>query len=397
MKTIKIPLHKPFFGKEEKKAILEVLEAGDIGSGGNAEKTFIKTFKDYLKVNYVIPTPSGTAALELAGASLDLHEDDEVIIPSFTYPSDATAVLLQKAKVVFSDIDPVYFNLDPKEIEKQLTPKTKAIVVVHYAGMSCPMEEIIKIAKKHSLKIIEDAAHAWGSKYKNRFLGTIGDAGCFSLHTIKNITTGEGGVFITNDSETFNRAQIYSQVGTNRYQFLQGKVKQYSWQAIGSSYYLSGFQSGVAVAQLKKLKNINEKRAQVASWYFELLNGVNGLTLPGVPKHCEPNWHIFAILVKNNNRDSLMKYLKSKGIETAFHFIPLHASPMGKKLGYRFSDFRVTNNVASSILRLPIYPDLTFVDVKHITEEIIKFFNHIVGALTVPSAVEGRDAPVTIL
>lgn len=248
--------------------------------------------------------------------------------------------------------------------------------------MSCGMEEIIKIAKKHNLKIIEDAAHAWGSKYKNRFLGTIGDVGCFSLHATKNITTGEGGVFITKDSETFNRAQIYSQVGTNRYRFLQREVKQYSWQAIGSSYYLSGFQSAVAVVQLKKLKNINEKRAQIASWYFELLNGVNGLTLPSVPKHCEPNWHIFAILVKNN-RGRLMKYLKSKGIETAFHFIPLHASPMGKKLGYRFSDFRVTNNVASSILRLPIYPDITFIDVKHITKEIIKFLNH-------------RDAPITV-
>lgn len=375
MKKIKIPLHKPFFGKEEKKALLEVLEAGDIGSGGNTEKTFIKTFKDYLKVNYVIPVPSGTAALELAGASLDLHEDDEVIIPSFTYPSDATAMLLQKAKVVLSDIDPVYFNIDPKSIEKQLTPKTKAIVVVHYAGMSCPMEEIIKIAKKHNLKIIEDAAHAWGSKYKNRFLGTIGDVGCFSLHTIKNITSGEGGVFITNDSDTFNRAEIYRQVGTNRSLFIQGKVDKYFWLGLGSSYYLSGFQSAIAIAQLKKLSLINKKRAAVASWYFELLNGVNGLTLPSVPKHCEPNWHIFAILVKNN-RDQLIKYLKSKGIETAFHFIPLHTSPMGKKLGYRFSDFRVTNNVASSILRLPIYPDLTFIDVKHIAKEIIKFFNH---------------------
>jgi len=188
-----IKLHKPYLDNTEKEAILQVLESKDIGSGGKTEKLFEKEVRNYFGVKYSINVPSGTAALELAVASLGIKEGDEIIVPSFTYPSDATAVLLGRGTVRFADIDPIFFNIDPVSIRKQISPKTRAIIVVHYAGMSCQMNEIMELARQYKIKIIEDATHAWGAKYKGKLLGTIGDIGCFSMHTSKNITSGEGG------------------------------------------------------------------------------------------------------------------------------------------------------------------------------------------------------------
>lgn len=370
-----IKLHKPFLGIEEKKAINEILDAGEIGSGGKAEALFQKDLKSFFQVKYAFTVPSGTAALELAVASLDLKLGDEVIIPSFTFPSDATAVLLQGASLKFADIDPVYFNIDPKSIIKQISPKTKAIIIVHYAGMSCQMDEIMAIAKKFKLKVIEDACHSWGSRFKGKLLGTMGDVNCFSLHATKNITAGEGGVVLTNKYEIYRKAEIYRQVGTNRYLFFQRKIKKYEWiSSKGSSYYLSSLQSAMARAQLKKLDAINKERNKVAKMYMELLNGVKEITLPKVPPFCEPNWHVFAILVKNNKRDKLMEFLKSKKIEAVFHYLPLHSSKMGRELGYKTNDLKVTQSVATSLLRLPIYPGLTDSNIKYITGEIKRFF-----------------------
>lgn len=369
-----IRLHKPYLGIEEKKAINEVLDAGEIASGGIAEDLFHKDLKSFFGVKYVVTVPSGTAALELAVASLGLKLGDEIIIPSFTFPSDATAVQLQGLTLKFADIDPVYFNIDPKSIRKQISPKTKAIIIVHYAGMSCQMDEIMAIAKEFKLKIIEDACHSWGSKFRGKLLGTIGNVGCFSLHATKNITSGEGGVVITNNDDIYERAEIYRQVGTNRYLFFKGRIKKYEWISRGSSYYLSSIQAAMAKAQLKKLDKINRERSRVAKKYIELLSDVKEITLPKVPSECEPNWHIFAIIIKNNKRDRLMEFLKSKRIEAVFHYFPLHSSKMGRKLGYKISNLKVTQSVASSLLRLPIYPELTDSNIKYITGEIKRFF-----------------------
>lgn len=247
-------------------------------------------------------------------------------------------------------------------------------MIVHYAVMSCQMDDIMVLAKKFKLKIIEDASHAWGAYFKDKLLGTIGDIGCFSLHSTKNITSGEGGVFITNSREIFERAEVYRQYGTNRYHFLEGKVDQYQWTSIGSSYYLSGLQSAIAQAQLKKLDKINRKRTKIARMYLKLLSDVSEIILPKVPSKCQPNWHIFAILVSKNKGGDLRKFLKSKGIEASFHYFPLHASIMGKKLGYKANDFEVSSKVAASLLRLPIYPGLTDQQIQYITENIRHFF-----------------------
>lgn len=368
-----IKLHKPFLDADEIKAVVEVLHSKDIGSGGSVETLLQKDLKNYFKIKHSISLPGGTAALELSVASLGIKEGDEVIVPSFTFPSDVNAILLQGATIKFADIDPVYFNIDPESIRQQISPKTKAILVVHYAGMSCQMDAIKTIAKEYRLKIIEDSSHAWGSSYKGKLLGTIGDVGCFSLHATKNITCGEGGVFITNSDEIYENAEIYRQVGTNRYHFMEGKINKYEWIAKGSSYYMSGLHAAVVRTQLKKLNKINKSRKQVAELYLELLDGIKEITLPKVPIDCDPNWHIFAVLINNSKRDALIKYLKSKGIETAFHFVPLHLSKMGRKMGHKKSDFKVTHSVASSLLRLPIYPDLTQSNVKYISSSIKKF------------------------
>ena len=372
-----IPLHKPFLEKGDKKILLETFNSGEIDSGRSAENSFLRELKDYFGVEYAIAVPSGTAALELAVASLNLKQDDEVIVPSFTFPSDASAVLNQGATVKFAEIDPVYFNIDPQDIKKRISAKTKAIIVVHYGGMSCQMDQIMLIAKQFGLKIIEDASHAWGSRYKGKLLGTIGDIGCFSLHATKNITCGEGGIFITNSKKIFEKAEIYRQVGTNRYDFLQKKVRKYQWVSRGSSYYLSGLQSAIARNQLKKINKITQDRKHIAQLYLEFLGGIKGIVLPQLPSECDPNWHIFAILVSSRKRDQLIELLKSKDIETAFHYTPLHSSKMGRKLGYKKSDFKITNTIAPSILRLPIYPKLKKSDIKFIASEIRKFFKKI--------------------
>lgn len=370
-----IKLHKPYLGIEEYKAINEVLDSGEIASGGKVEELFYKDLKSFFGIKYALAVPSGTAALELAVASLELKSGDEIIVPSFTFPSDATAVLLAGAALKLADIDPIFFNIDPESIRKQISSRTKAIIVVHYAGMSCKIDEIMAIAKEFKLKIIEDACHSWGSTFKGKLLGTIGDMGCFSLHATKNITSGEGGILITNKDEFYEKAEIYRQVGTNRYLFFKGKIKKYEWiSSKGSSYYLSSLQSAIARAQLKKLDRINKERRRVAKKYLELLNNIKEITLPKVPSECEPNWHIFAILIKKNKRDRLMEFLKSKGIEASFHYFPLHASIMGKKLGYKANDFEVSSKVTSSLLRLPIYPGLTDQQIQYITENIRHFF-----------------------
>ncbi|MDP3973599.1 MAG: dTDP-4-amino-4,6-dideoxygalactose transaminase [Candidatus Daviesbacteria bacterium] len=372
-----IPLHKPFLEEDDKKVLLETIDSGVIYSGGSVENSFLRELKDYFGVEYAIAVPSGTAALELAVASLNLKQDDEVIVPSFTFPSDATAILNQGATVKFAEIDPVYFNIDPESIKKQLSPKTKAIIAVHYAGMSCQMDQIMQIAKKAGIKIIEDASHGWGSRYKGKLLGTIGDIGCFSLHATKNITSGEGGIFITNSKKIFRKAEIYRQVGTNRYDFLQKKIRKYQWVSRGSSYYLSGLQSAIARNQLKKINKITQDRKNIAQLYLEFLGGIKEVVLPQLPSECDPNWHIFAILVSSRKRDQLIEFMKSKDIETAFHYTPLHSSKMGRKLGYKKSDFKITNTVADSILRLPIYPGLKESDIKFIASKFKKFFKNL--------------------
>ena len=372
MGTYTIPLHKPFWGKEEEKAAIFAIRGGSGIGDLEFSQQLAEEMVQELEVDYVLPTASGTAALELACAIL-LKRGQEVIMPSFTFPSCANAVILAGARPVFCDIGLNTYNIDYAEIEKCITEKTRALMIVHYAGMACEMDKIMPLAQKYNLFMIEDAAHALGAKFKGQHLGTIGAVGCFSFHGTKNIASGEGGAFVTGDLKIFKVAEIVREKGTNRSSFIRGERNKYSWVKVGRSLVLSDILSAIALEQLKKIEIITEKRTKNASYLLANLKKLSSkIILPSVPEGASPNWHIFAIRVPRSIRDKVIRGLRTYGIEASFHYLPLHTSAMGKKLGYRIGDLPVTEEVAESLIRLPIYPQLKKSEIDYMAAAIEK-------------------------
>jgi len=353
-----IPLHKTFWGREEEKAAIAAMRSGTGVGDLVFSEALAKEISKKLDVSYVLPTGSGTAALELACALL-LKRGHEVILPSFTFSSCANAILLAGAKPVFCDIDINTYNIDPADIEKKITKKTKAIMVVHYAGMACTMDKIMQIANENNLYVIEDAAHALGSTYNGKNLGTIGNVSCFSFHGTKNAASGEGGAFVTGDKEIFKTAEIIREKGTNRSSFMRGERKKYSWVKVGRSLILSDILSAIALEQIKKLDKITSLRRKNAEYFLNKLKRLSSrIILPQVSVGTNPNWHIFAIRTPRTLRDKTIKELRNFGIEASFHYLPLHQSQMGKKLGYKTKDLPVSEEIASTLIRLPMHPRL---------------------------------------
>lgn len=367
-----IPLHRPFWGKEEEKAAILAIRGGT-GIGDLAYSELLaQTLSHDLGVKYVLPTNSGTAALELACACI-LNPGDEVLLPSFTFSSCANAIILSGAKPVFCDIDIRTYNIDPLEIERRLTPKTRAVMVVHYAGFACPMEKIMQLAKRYKFDVIEDAAHALGAEYKGQKLGTIGKIGSFSFHGTKNAASGEGGIFVTNDTEISKVAEILREKGTDRSSFMRGEKKKYSWVKVGRSLVLSDILAAIALEQVKKLERITELRRKNAQYFLDKLKKLSSkIILPLEPEGALGNWHIFAIRVPHVLRDKVIKGLASYGIEAAFHFLPLHTSEMGIKLGYKAGDMPVTEEVSATLIRLPMYPKLQKSEMDYIVAALEK-------------------------
>lgn len=354
----KIPLNKPYWGKEEEKAAIAAMRGGTGVGDLKYSQELADALCQILKVPYVLPTGSGTAALELACAYL-FKRGTEVILPSFTFSSCANAILLSGARPVFADIDIKTYNIDAAEIEKKITPKTRGIMVVHYGGFACAMDRIEALAKNYNLKIIEDAAHGLGASYRGKTLGTIGDIGCFSFHGTKNVASGEGGAFVTDDPQINRMAEIIREKGTDRSSFMRGEKKKYSWVRVGRSLILSDILSAIALAQMQKLLTITELRRKNAHYLLKKLGPLSSkIILPQESEGSTGNWHIFAIRVPRLIRDKVIKGLRSYSVEAAFHFMPLHTSLMGKKLGYRAGDLPVTEEVAATLIRLPIYPQL---------------------------------------
>jgi len=353
-----IPLHKPFWGKEEERAAVSAMRSGTGVGDLSYSQLLAEQISNILECKFVLPTGSGTAALELACACL-LKKDNEVILPSFTFSSCANAILLAGAKPIFCDIDINTYNIDPGDIEKRITKKTKAIMVVHYAGFACEMDKIMDIADKYSLLIIEDAAHALGAKFRERNLGTIGKVGCFSFHGTKNAASGEGGFFVTDDTKVAKIAEIIREKGTNRSSFIRGERKKYSWVKVGRSLVLSDILAAIAHEQIKKLEKITKLRKRNAKYLLKKLHNFSSkIILPKESEYSDTNWHIFAIRVPRLSRDKVIRGLRSYGIEASFHYLPLHTSVMGKKLGYKAGDLPVTEEVAATLIRLPMYPKL---------------------------------------
>ena len=320
---------------------------------------------------------SCTAALEICALLLNIKKNDEIIMPSYTFVSTANAFVMRGGTPVFVDVERDSCNIDPTKVEQAITSKTKAIVVVHYAGISCEMSSIIKIARKHNLYVIEDAAQAILSSYRGRPLGSIGDLATISFHETKNIQCGEGGALLINNSKFINRAKIIRDKGTNRDLFNRNMVKKYTWIDYGSSYGLSEINAFFLYEQLKKAKKYTSKRIRSFNQYKKFLYHLvlNGdIKLPNVPKYAKNNGHIFYIVTQKKNRDSLIKHLKNKKIPALFHYIPLHSSKFGKKKSRLGSKMINTNILNHNLLRLPMHIDLKLEDILKVCKEIDIFY-----------------------
>lgn len=381
---MKIPFNKPFLDGEEKKYIEKALNKKELSGDGYYTQKVSNFLEKNFNLNKVLMTTSGTHALEMAVELIDLGEGDEVIMPSFTFTSTANAVLMKGAKPVFAEIKKDTFNLDPAYLGKYVNENTKAIIPVHYAGVSCEMDKIMDFAKRHDLYVIEDAAHAVNAKYKDQYLGGIGDLGCYSFHGSKNYVSGEGGALVINKkSEKFiERAEVIRDKGTNRKKFLNGEVDKYTWVDKGSSYLPSDLLMALLYAQLEKLEKIKSLRENVYQFYYRNLSKYlnkdfldNILT---VPENRDSNFHIFYLKFSTNYiRDFVLKELNKRGIAATFHYIPLHSSPMGKEIGYNGNELKITSEVSDTLLRLPIYPGLKENELEYIIKNLEDIFNEL--------------------
>ena len=388
----RIPFNKPFIvGKELYYVAQSVLQEQISGDGPYTKKAQ-QLLQDVFGVHRILLTTSCTAALELAAILSNLKEGDEVILPSFTFSSTANAFLLCRARLVFVDCRPDTLNLDEKQIESSITERTRVIVPVHYAGIACEMDSILSLARKYHLLVVEDAAQGVNSKYKGRFLGTIGDIGTYSFHETKNFICGEGGAIALNRPEFVERAEIVREKGTNRSRFIRGQVDKYTWVDIGSSFLPSDIVAAFLFAQLENMDLITKRRAQIYELYRSHLRPLadQGLiVLPTIPADCETNYHMFYILLNSlAERTRLIEHLKADGILAVFHYVPLHTSPMGRAMGYREGMLPVTERLSERLLRLPMYYDMLQSDVMSVITQIFDFFK-----VSPPKAVDVQPPP----
>ena len=367
----------PVVGKELD-YIKEAMNNKKICGDGEFTKKCSKWMQERFNVNNILLATSCTSALEMAAILADINPGDEVIMPSYTFVSTADAFVLRGAKIVFVDIRPDTMNIDEKLIENAITNKTKAIVVVHYAGVSCEMDTILEIAKKHNLKVVEDAAQGVMSEYKGKALGTIGDLGCYSFHETKNYSMGEGGAIAFNNDDYREKAEIIREKGTNRSKFIRGQIDKYTWIDFGSSYLPSELNAAYLYAQLEMADEINENRLKSWNKYNELLQDLKNegkIDLPTIPEGCKHNAHMYYIKAENiEERTRLIKYLRENGVEAVFHYIPLHTAPAGKKFG-RFNGVdKYTTKESERLLRLPMHYNLSENDIEYIVEKIKEFY-----------------------
>lgn len=375
-----IPFNKPYASKNGIIYLQEAIQSNKLAGDGEFTKKCNKWLENNLKCSKALLTTSATSALEMSALLTGIKSGDEVIMPSFTFTSTANPFVLRGAKLKFIDIRPDTMNMDEKLIEAAITRKTRAICVVHYGGVACEMDYIQSIAKKHGLKIIEDAAHSLLAEYKNQPLGTIGNLGCFSFHETKNYTCGEGGALILKDDEYKEHAEIIREKGTNRAKFLRGQVDKYTWVELGSSYLPSELCAAYLYAQLEMAVEINNRRKEIWQYYndgFGILEKEGKVDLQKVPSGCKPNGHLFYLKVKDiKERDNLIKYLKEHGVNSVFHYIPLHSAPAGKKYGTFVGEDRYTTKDSERLLRLPLYFELDRNDCDRIIQSIMDFFKH---------------------
>lgn len=373
----KIPFNHPYaVGKEFDYIRQAIANSHTCGDGPFTHKCHA-LLEQVLEVPKALLTTSCTHALEMAAILLNIQPGDEVIVPSFTFVSTVNAFVLRGASPVFIDVRPDTLNLNEAKLEQLITPRTKAIVPVHYAGVGCEMDTIMDVAGRYGIPVVEDNAHGIFAKYKGKYLGTFGSFATQSFHETKNFNCGEGGALLINDPQSIERAEIIREKGTNRSRFYRGQVDKYTWVDIGSSYLPSDMLAAYLYAQLEAREHIQSKRQQVWEYYNEHLQEwaqENGIRLPIVPEYCDQAYHMFYMLMPSLSvRQALIGHMKERDIITPFHYLPLHLSDVGRKFGGKPGDCPVTEDVSDRLLRLPLYNDLTQADLARIVEAIKEF------------------------
>jgi dTDP-4-amino-4,6-dideoxygalactose transaminase len=364
---MKYPFNKPFLTGKEIEYIVEAVQSGKISGDGIFTKKCHSFFEENFGFKKVMLTTSCTDALEMSAILLDIAPGDEVIMPSFTFVSTANAFVLRGAKIVFADSSSYSPNIDVNEIEKLVTPKTKALVIVHYAGIACDMDAINDIAKRNNLFVVEDAAHSIDSYYKGKSLGSFGNLAAFSFHETKNVISGEGGMLVINDERFIKRAETIREKGTNRSAFFRGEVDKYNWVDIGSSFLPSDIIAAFLYAQLENLKNIQEKRILLWNQYYSRLKELANkgfFELPWLPDYATNNGHMFYLVCRNaGERQALIEYLKKEDILSVFHYLSLHLSPYFKDK-HDGRELKNSDRYSETLLRLPLYFNLAEEDVE---------------------------------
>jgi TDP-4-keto-6-deoxy-D-glucose transaminase len=360
--TSAIPFNRSSLQGQEIDHMRQSVSIGQIAGDQSYSRKCQTLLQEVLGAPKVLLTTSCTHALELAALLLDIGPDDEVIVPSFTFVSTANAFVLRGARIRFADIRPDTLNIDEKQIEPLITPRTRAMVPVHYAGVACEMDTLSAIARAHRIAIVEDNAHGLFGKYKQRWLGTLGTLATQSFHETKNITCGEGGALVVNDPAFIERAEVMREKGTNRSQFFRGQVDKYSWVDLGSSYVMSDVLAAFLYGQLEVWRQIQEKRKRIWQRYHAELSdwaAARDIRCPIVPEGCEQAYHMYYLILPSLAiRQALIAFLKARGIMAVFHYLPLHLSPMGLKLGGRPGDCPVSETMSDRLLRLPFFNSL---------------------------------------
>jgi dTDP-4-amino-4,6-dideoxygalactose transaminase len=377
MSLYEVDFNKPSLVGSELKYLHDAFANRHISGDGPFTKKCQQLLEELLGVPKVLLTSSCTHALEMAAFLVDIQPGDEVICPDFTFVSTVNAFVIRGAKPVFIDIRPDTLNLDESQLERLVTPRTRAVLPVHYAGVGCEMDEIMRVANKYNLVVVEDNAHGLFGRYKGRNLGTIGALATQSFHETKNFTCGEGGALVINDPRYIERAEIIREKGTNRSRFYRGQVDKYTWVDVGSSYLLSDILAAFLAAQLEAREQIQAHRRFVWEYYREHLSGwaeQNGVRLPLIPNTCEQPYHMFYLLLPSlAQRTAFIAHLKQRSILSVFHYLPLHLSDMGRKFGGKPGDCPVTEDLSDRLVRLPFYNTLTEADLEKVIKAIWEF------------------------
>lgn len=369
-----IYFNKPWVTEKEEAYMIDCLHNSKLSGDGKYTKKVLAQFKERFGIDRLLLTTSGTDALELAFLTAGITYGDEVITPSFTFSSTVNAFIRTGAIPIFCDIRPDTMNIDENLLEPLITKKTKAIVVIDYAGFPCEMDTIMAIAKKYNLLVVEDAAQSVGSTYKGRACGTLADYGCFSFHETKNFCMGEGGATVFRNDKDLELAEIIREKGTNRKQVLRGLVDKYTWHAVGSSFLPSDLLAALLAAQMDRYDEIFQRRMNVWDIYYQQLQPLENdgrLKLPVIPMETTHNAHMFNVQLPDaKTRSHLMDWLREKDIIAYICYVPLHSSPFGRKLGYRPEDCPITEDIASRTLRLPLYAQMTTEDAEFVVDNI---------------------------